>query len=88
MKNRPTTASIHDAISCDTLSLRGGIYLAKWTYFYSGGLSKEGCSKKITTAFPNAYIIDSGNHYHAFVGGAKIGGPQDTYFWVTFKLNQ
>ncbi len=83
---RPNTSSIHDQLGCDTLSLRGGVYLAKWSYFYSGGLSEQVCSEKITQAFPEAYVIDAGDHWHSFVGGAKTGGPQDTYYWVTFKL--
>ena len=81
-----TTDAIRAEINSDTLSLRKGIYTAKWSYFYSSGRSVETCKEKITTAFSNAYIIDGGNHWHSFVGGCKTGSAQDTYFWVTFKL--
>lgn len=85
-KHIDSVSSMQDQIGSDTLRLRGGVYIAKWSYFYSSSLPKEGCSEKIKQAFPNTYIINSGDHWHSFVGGAKTGGPQDTHFWVTFKL--
>ncbi len=70
----------------DTFSFKSGIYTIKRSYYW--GISKTGetLSEKVTKTIPNANIIDYGNHWHAFVGGAKTGGPQDSYLWVKFTV--
>jgi hypothetical protein len=30
-------------------------------------------------------IVDSGDHWHEFRGGAKTGGSQDSFMYVEFK---
>jgi hypothetical protein len=67
---------------------RNGSITAKWTYFYRGGRSAESCVEKICGEFgrEKVTIIDSGDHWHVFVGGAKAGGPKDSYFWVHFAV--
>lgn len=35
---------------------------------------------------PTAVIVDSGNHYHDFVGGAESGSAKDSFMWVKFTV--
>ena len=81
------TIDIQHQLGADTLSVRDSVYTAKWCFFYKNNRSAETCKEHVESVFPNAYVKDSGGHWHSFVGGAKTGGPQDSYFWVTFKLN-
>jgi hypothetical protein len=41
---------------------------------------------KIKKIFPSATILDSGNHWHSFDGGAKSGTAKDSFLWVQFRL--
>ena len=86
IKNRPSTVSIQNELCSDTLSLRGGVYIAKWSFFYTNGKSAQYFQEKVESAFPNACVIDSGKHWHSFCGGAKTGSSKYSYFWVTFRI--
>ena len=81
------TKQVREAISeiTNTLSSRGGVFTAKKSYYW--GLSNDGSAlaDKIKSRIPGADIVDYGNHFHDFVGGAKPGSPQDSYYWVKFK---
>ena len=70
----------------DIVSVRKGIVTAKRSYFYRHGYSEVQMAKQVMQAFPDATIIESGDHMHAFVGGCKTGSAQDSYFWVKFSL--
>ena len=82
-----TTKHIKEAVGnvVSTLSSRGGVFTAKKSYFWGICGDGSGLADKIKSLVPTAEIVDYGNHYHSFVGGAKPGSPQDSYFWVKFK---
>lgn len=55
---------------------------------YYWGITKDATSlvEMIKTKIPTAIIVDSGNHYHGFVGGAESGSAQDSFLWVKFTV--
>jgi hypothetical protein len=65
---------------------KDGTITAKWGYFYVMGRSPEGYMNIIKNRFPGVEIVDRGDHYHDFVGGAKVGSAKSSYMWVRFKL--
>ena len=69
----------------DVVSFRDGIFTVKKSYYW--GATKDGSNlvDKVKVLIPEATILEFGNHYHGFVGGAKPGSPQDSYWWVKFK---
>ncbi len=73
-------------LGCTVLSVRKGVYTAKWSYFYRHGRTPEGLAEVVLAKFPNASIIEKGDHWHGFVGGARAGSAQDSYMWVRFTL--
>ena len=77
---------IKKALKCSVLSRRSGIYTAKYSYYWGFTKSGEEYKSKVLAVFSNAQIIDFGNHFHSFVGGAKTGSSQDSYTWIKFKL--
>jgi hypothetical protein len=72
-------------IKVDALSVSNGVYKAKRSYFRSSVNASEIMSEKIAR-LPGIVVNDHGDHWHAFVGGAKPGSHQDSYIWVSFTL--
>lgn len=70
----------------DTFSLRKGEYLIKKSYYW--GLDSDGSTlaNKVKKILPEAEVIDYGNHWHPFVGGAKAGSAKDSYLYCKFKI--
>ena len=70
----------------DTVSRKGNVWTVKNSYFW--GVTQDGSktAEKVRSLLPAAKILDYGNHVHAFVGGAKTGSRQDSYFWVKFEV--
>jgi len=86
-KEKPLTLKeIGDKIGVNIISRREGVITIKKSYFYGMMHSGQALADKVTKAFPDASIIEYGNHFHQFVGGAKSGSPKDSYFWCKFKL--
>ena len=81
------TNQVREAIGhiTNTLSSRGGVFTAKKSYFWGFTNDGSALADKIKNLVPGAEIVDFGNHFHGFVGGAKPGSPQDSYYWVKFK---
>ena len=73
--------------SFNIVSVRHGIYTAKKSYYWGVTKSGEAYADKVRELIPNAEIIEFGNHFAPFRGGARAGGPQDSYYWVKFKVN-
>jgi hypothetical protein len=63
-----------------------GVFRYHNSYFYPYGKTEETLVRLVKDKIPTANIIDSGNHYHDFVGGAKSGSAKDSFFWVTFSI--
>ena len=72
--------------SFSTVSLRNGIYTAKKSYHWGIAQSGDVYADIVRNLIPRAKVLDYGNHFHYFVGGAKPGSPKDSYFWVKFTL--
>lgn len=66
---------------------KDGTITAWHSYFYGIGMTTEVVADFIREEFPDITVLDSGNHYHKFVGGAKSGSSQDSFIWVKFKIN-
>jgi hypothetical protein len=62
-------------------------FTAKWSYYYRHGQDETYYEKRISNIYANVSIIESGDHFHYFVGDAKPGSAQDSYIWVKFKFN-
>ena len=83
-----TTKEIAALLGTDERYVRKSKGLFRWHKSYYLGMtqSAQPLVAKVTEKIPNAIIIDSGNHYHNFVGGAKSGSAQDSFLWVKFTV--
>lgn len=61
-----------------------GVFRYHRGYFYRHGQSEKDLENHVKSKIPLATILDSGDHWHAFVGGAKSGSAQDSFLWVRF----
>lgn len=78
---------IMEQIGADAYTFhKDGTITAKWTYYYRFGNTPSKYAEKVGAAIQNCEIIDTGDHFHGFVGGAKTGGSQDSYMWVRFQV--
>lgn len=82
------TKDIKDKLGhyADVVSVRNGIYTVKKSYFW--GCTKDGSELALTvqTILPKVKVVDYGNHFHRFVGGAKPGTAKDSYYYCKFKF--
>lgn len=54
-------------------------------YYYRGqGGTQESNKAKVLQAFPNAEIIDTGDNFTAFIGGAPV--HKQSHIYVIFKV--
>ena len=70
----------------DTFSSKGGVYTIKKSYYW--GFTEDGSAlaDKVQQKLPQAVIVDYGNHWHPFVGGAKSGSAKDSFYFCKFKI--
>ena len=83
MKTKDIKARLNDHV--DVVSFRDGIFTVKKSYFWGATKDGSNLAEKVEKLIEGATILDYGNHYHDFVGGARPGSPQDSYWWVIFK---
>ena len=58
-------SELKDALGADTLGKNKEVFIARWGYFYSHGLSAEKYAAKVKQILPNAIIINKGDHWAA-----------------------
>lgn len=63
-----------------------GMFRYHQSYFWGLNSNADKLIAKVKDTIPGAVIVDSGNHFHTFVGSAKSGSAKDSYLWVTFKV--
>ena len=78
-----TSNEIKAAIMADTLAKRGGVYTARWGFFYRhGGTSEQHAG--YVRALPGATVLEHGEVWKAFSGGAPLA--RQSHWWVTFTV--
>jgi len=73
-------------------SIGKGVYQFCYSYFYSNGMTPQKLVDRVVKALKSSEwvdteIMDSGNHWAPFHGGAKAGSARDTYMWVNVKIS-
>ena len=85
MENKITTMKeIKEKISADSYSRKGEIITVRDGFFYTLGKTTQNLIDKVLNAFPNANIIDSGEHWTSFRGGAPLN--KSSHWFVKFSL--
>lgn len=69
------------------ISYHKGKFTLKRSYYW--GITRSGLDvlePVVREKVPDAVVVGWGNHYHGFVGGAKSGSAQDSYYWISFTV--
>ena len=71
-------------INADTYSQKDGVFTLRWGYFYRFGRATETYINLIKTTFPSAVILESGDIWKPFRGGASI--VNSSHWFVKFSI--
>ena len=79
-----TLREVEEKLNPDSLSMRNGIVTIRRGFFYRHGFTSEMYVEKVKAAFPTAEIVDSGEVWKAFSGGAPIA--RQSHWFVKFRV--
>ena len=69
----------------DTYSVRDSTFTVRRGFYYRMGKDSETYRKKVLDVFPSAKIVDSGEIYKVFRGGASIANQ--SHWFVKFTVD-
>ena len=75
---------IRKLLGMDTISKKGNIYTVRKEFFYRHGMDALSIAGKVKEKLPDATIVDYGEHWAPFRGGASVA--QSSHWWVKFTL--
>ena len=83
-KTKPKIGDLKQILCVSQLTKSKGIFTARQSFFYRHGRSEEKLAEKIKERIPNAVIVDMGEVYKPFKGGASVS--KQSHFWVKFTI--
>ena len=86
MTNKEIRTLLQDHFGDETgaVSIHKGIWTVRECYFYRYGRTQEILAEKVKKILPQCQIIDLGDHWANFNGGASL--KASSHFWVQFKV--
>ena len=75
---------IQHALASDTISKKGNVITARWGFFYTHGCDENHKRAQVLNTFPGCSIVDSGEVWKPFRGGATVA--QGSHWYVKFEL--
>jgi hypothetical protein len=83
---KPLTANaVGELLNASTCSRSKGVYTARWSFFYRMNGTAEGKCNRVLAVFPHAHVVDSGEVWKAFRGGASVANQ--SHWFVKFTLD-
>ena len=73
-------------LHADTISKKDGIITIRHEFYYRFGQSAQTYIDIVKQIFPQAEIVDSGEHWAPFRGGASTANS--SHWYVKFKLSK
>lgn len=68
----------------DVYSVKDEVFTVRRGFFYTHGQTADDFVKKVKTAFPTAVIIESGEVWKSFRGGASV--TNQSHWYVKFMI--
>ena len=84
MRKNGLAQEVRSRLHPDTVSVKAGVVTIRRGFFYTGGVTAGAYADKVRAAFPNATILDAGEVWKPFRGGAKVA--QQSHWFVKFTL--
>lgn len=70
----------------DEVTKYKGVFTARLGYFYTRGRTANDLVQKVLKSYPQANIVDSGNYWASFKGGASLA--KSSHWFVKFTLDE
>ena len=80
----PKAEEVREKLRVSKVSKKAGVFTARRGFFYTHGRSEKDLVQRIKEKYPKAKIIDSGEQWTSFRGGAPI--ERQSHWFVKFKL--
>lgn len=85
MKTSEVKNILHtNSVSFDTLSQKDGVFTLRRGFFYRHGNDANQIAAKLQEALPNATVVDKGEVWKPFRGGASVA--QGSHWYVKFTV--
>ncbi|CAB4144040.1 hypothetical protein UFOVP466_18 [uncultured Caudovirales phage] len=79
----PTASQVSERIGGE-VTKRAGVFTYRRGFFYRNGVTSQDVVDMVKAAYPDAVVVDSGEVWRAFKGGASTA--KSSHCWVTFTL--
>jgi hypothetical protein len=84
-----TASKVREALATadchvDSISLKNDVYTIRRGYYLRNGFDAEMLADKVRRAFPSVIILETGEVWKAFLGGASVA--QQSHWFVKFRL--
>ncbi len=80
----PKLQDVREALRADTISRKDDVITIRRGFFYTNGFTAEKLEQRVRAAYPSAQIVDSGEIWKTFRGGASVA--QSSHWFVKFTL--
>lgn len=84
MAKTMTLKQVRETLSADSYSVKNGVFTVRRTFFYACGGSADKFAAYVKSAFPAATILESGEVWKPFRGGASVA--QSSHWFVKFAV--
>lgn len=84
MKNI-TLQKIKQLTGANTVSVRGGVYIIRKSFFYRMGKTTKDLEDKVIKNIIGSFILESGEHNAPFIGGQSIANG--SHWFVKFGID-
>jgi len=71
-------------ITADSHSVKAGVFTIRRGFFYTNGYTAEKFAQRVKEAFPTAVILESGEIWKPFRGGASVASQ--SHWFVKFSV--
>jgi hypothetical protein len=75
---------VRETLGVDVVTRRGALFTARLSFFYGMGRTAQQLVGRVQRAYPAATIVESGEVWKPFRGGAPIA--KQSHWYVTFTL--
>ena len=86
MTTKEIRERLEGRVAFSSLSRKGEVFTLRRGFFYTHGFTAEKYCEQVKTVFPTAVIVDSGEIWKPFRGGAKVSAQ--SYFYVSFYVQK
>ena len=80
-----TAKEVKEKCQVDTCSKNKGVFTVRVEFFYTHGRTSEWLKRKVLEAYPQASIVDCGEIWKPFNGGASVANS--SHWFVKFTLD-